>query len=66
MSENPTGPGKEPSKSPPTIKRPQAGGNGEPKKPAQNGVGPPSNGWDMLRDPKLDEKEDVGVSKSKN
>ncbi|KAK5189240.1 hypothetical protein LTR72_011273 [Exophiala xenobiotica] len=66
MSENPTDPAKEPPKPPPNTNPLQAGGTGKPKKPpTQNGVGHPSKGWDSLRDPELDKKEDVGGSKSK-
>ncbi|KIW54631.1 hypothetical protein PV05_06980 [Exophiala xenobiotica] len=66
MSDNPSGPSRGTPKPLPTTNPPQAGGTGKPKKPpAQNGVGHPSKGWDSLRDPELDKKEDVGGSKSK-
>ncbi|KIW37735.1 uncharacterized protein PV06_09731 [Exophiala oligosperma] len=66
MSGNPSDPPLGTPKSPPTTSPPQAAGNGKPKKPpARNGAGQPPKGWDSLRDPELDKKNDVELSKSK-
>ena len=66
MSENRTDSPKKPPTPPPKINPTRESGNGKPVKlPTPNGVGSPSKGWDLLRDPELNKREDVVGSRSK-